>query len=377
MRQAVGVRLVLLATAVAAVLPAATAAAQPAPQPQAPSRPGYKPVPLNLKKEQLGSAALPEIGRSRMRDGDCAGALEAFDAALRSLTDPTIYRDRGLCHEQLGHVYPAIDDYRVYLTESPEAPDADGIAHRLRALEESVAGRHPTPATGDDDTPPGMRASATASVSVGAGGASASASTKGAQASDKLDYQEPDEDALHTPLRRGKGFSLAPFFAEHKWFGGSAFSSVSDSQSWTESVGVQVRYSVGKGGALVAEVGYEHFNATSVDTAQVSGLTSLLGYELRFPLDPEYDDQVIVMPALGYEHLSVSFADATTASQSVGGFVPRLRGGWRHMLQASTAIDLSLEVGAGSFFAYEKFPYDSNQTASGLIVANVSVAWGL
>jgi hypothetical protein len=378
MRQAVGVRLVVVAAAVAGWLPGGTAGAQTVRGKQdqlPPGAAGYKPVPLNLQKQQLGSAGLPDVGRTRMRAGDYAGALEAFDAALRTLTDPTVFRDRGLCHEQLGHVYPAIDDYRVYLTESPDAPDSDGVAHRLRALEESVAGHAPTASTGDDDTPPGLRASA--SVRVGTEGASASASTKGPRASDKLEYKEPDYDAIHTPLRKGRGWSLAPAITVHKWMGGSAFKAATESQTWSEAVGLQLRYAVGGGGAVVAELGFEHFNATSVDTVQVSGLTSLVGYEFQIALDPEYDDQVIIMPALGYEHLSVSYADASLGTQSIGGFVPRLRGGWRHMLQAATAIDVSLDVGGGSFFPYDKFPHDSSQTVSGLVALNVSVAWGL
>lgn len=388
MRQAVGLRVGLVAAAMAGlatVAPGRVALAQPAraggAQPAPAAR--YKPVPLNLQRQQLGSAVLPEQARSRMRAGDYEGALDTFDAALRTLVDPTLYRDRGLCHEQLGHVYPAIDDYRVYLTESPEAPDAEGISRRLRALEDKVAGRTQTASTEDDDTPAGLRASAT--VHVGTEGVSGSSttgtSTKGAHGttagSDKLDYKEPDEDALRTPLRGGKGWSLAPFFSEHKWFGGTTFNGATDSLTWSESLGLQVRYAVGARGAVVAEIGYEHFNATSVDGLQISGLTSLLGYELRFPLDPAYDDQVLLVPELGYENLEVSFSNASESAQSIGGWVPRLRVGWRHMLAPDTALDLSLDGGFATFFTYDHFPYDSNASWSGIVALNVSVAWGL
>jgi hypothetical protein len=390
MRQAVGVRVAVFAAAATAWGPGRPAFAQTgADTTGGPSArgPAYKPMPLNLQKQQIGSAGLPDLGRARMRGGDYDGALQAFDEALRSLTDPTIYRDRGLCHEQLGHVYPAIDDYRVYLTDSPEAPDAEGIARRLQVLEDQVSGHPSTASTNDDDTPADLGASAKvrvgsahASASASTGGSSGSSSdTKGPRASDRLDYVAPDEDAVRTPLRRGKGVSLAPFFSVHKWFSGGAFSNVGDSQSWTESVGAQFRYAVASSGALVVEAGYEHFNTTSIDPAQVSGLTSLVGYELRFGFDPEFDNQIIVMPALGYEHLSVTFSDVTLSSQaqSIGAFVPRLRVGWRHMLQTSTALDLSLDAGAGSFFTYDKFPLDSSQSASGLLALSVSIAWGL
>src|SRR5258708_18337945 len=138
MRQAAGWPAAWLGVALAVGFPSAARAQAAAPG-GSPNKP-YKPVPLNLQREQLGGAELPALGRSRMRKGDCAGALEAFDAALRTLTDPTVYRDRGICHEQLGDNYPAIDDYRVYLTADPDAPDADGISARLRALEDKVAG---------------------------------------------------------------------------------------------------------------------------------------------------------------------------------------------------------------------------------------------
>src|SRR4051812_613421 len=72
-----------------------------------------------------------EAARVRAKRGDCAGALDAFDQAARATIDPVVRRDRGLCHEQLGHPYPAIDDYRYYLTQRPDAPDADDIRSRL------------------------------------------------------------------------------------------------------------------------------------------------------------------------------------------------------------------------------------------------------
>jgi len=75
------------------------------------------------------------LGRTRMAKGDYSGALEAFDAALRTSIDPTVHRDRGLCHEQLAHPFPAIDDFRIYLTALPDAPDAEDIRNRLNQLE--------------------------------------------------------------------------------------------------------------------------------------------------------------------------------------------------------------------------------------------------
>jgi hypothetical protein len=372
------VRVAFVAGAVAAVWPAGVASAQTADQ--APGK-KYKPVPLNLQRDQLGVSGLPEVGRARMRAGDCAGALDAFDAAVKALTDPTIYRDRGICHEQLGHVYPAIDDYRTYLTATPDAPDADGVSARLRRLEDSVSGKGPTASTHDDDTPAGLGESAKGSARAGGGSASAEGSIQvsgkaSTGSTDKLEYVEGEEDVLRTPLRGGAGMSLAPFFAVHKWFAGNLSQAAGDGATWTESVGLQFRYVFNASGALVLEAGFEHFNGTTVDSVQVSGLTSLVGYEFRFPLDAEFDNQILLMPALGYEHLSESFQGSS--GQSIGAFVPRVRVGFRHLIQPSTAVDFSVEGGAANFFTYDpnKFPFDSGNPMSGLFAVNVSIAWG-
>lgn len=70
--------------------------------------------------------------------GRCDEALAPFDAAVESRSgDATLRRDRGVCHEKLGHPAPAIDDYRAYLSMEPTAQDAASIRTRLDALEAS------------------------------------------------------------------------------------------------------------------------------------------------------------------------------------------------------------------------------------------------
>src|SRR5262245_9221853 len=106
-------------------------------------RPNRSNSQFTLRREEAG-AADATLARQHVRTGDCARALNAFDSAIRSSSDPTLRRDRGLCHEKLGHPYPAIDDLRAYLTERPEAPDADQIRQHLSQLEAQVAGSRPT-----------------------------------------------------------------------------------------------------------------------------------------------------------------------------------------------------------------------------------------
>jgi len=68
--------------------------------------------------------------------GRCDEALAPFDAAVVSRTeDASLRRDRGICHERLGHPAPAIEDYRAYLSMDPTAQDAASIRTRLDALE--------------------------------------------------------------------------------------------------------------------------------------------------------------------------------------------------------------------------------------------------
>src|ERR1700678_1339679 len=123
-------------SATAVLLAAVLASAQDAPKPK------YKSQPLNLHRGGSGPQA-GELARARMKSGDCAGALDAFDAALAQSHEATLYRDRGLCHDKLAQPCPAIDDYRAYLTSAPDATDADDVRDRLAKLEDETSGRPP------------------------------------------------------------------------------------------------------------------------------------------------------------------------------------------------------------------------------------------
>ena len=342
------------------------AGAQPAAHKDQP-HPRYKAQPLNLHKEQLGTSAYTAAGRSRMRAGDCVGALDSFDAALRtSNQDPTIYRDRGLCHEKLGHPYPAIDDYRVYLTDAPDAPDVEGIRARLAALEDQTSGRSRTSANDDTDVP-----SANASVTVGAGSTQASAS---ATSRDKLQYVDPTDDPLNASLRRGRGFSLAPFFSERKWF--TSGSSFGDAGTWAEAVGGQLRYAVGPVGSLVLEVGYEHFNSTSIDAFIASGLTTLLAFEFRFPLDADYNNQLFLAAGLGYDHVTFSPSDPQFQASPANALIPKLRFGYRHLLEDSAGLDVSMDAGVAEWLG-SSGAAGPDLSSTITVALNVGVVWGL
>jgi tetratricopeptide (TPR) repeat protein len=300
-----------------------------------------------------------------MRRGDCAGALDAFDEALRSSVDATLYRDRGLCHEKLGHPYPAIQDYRAYLTSSPQSPDADAIGNRLRLLEDRVAGRRPS-VEADDVPPPGLNA-----------GAMEEEKKPAAPASDASPPPDTGDDMQRSSLRDGTGWGFAAFFAGRKWIRDAAVPTVSTSETWAECLGAQLRYATGSHGALLLEAGYQHFNSTSIDPEVISGFTSLMAFELRIALDRSYDNQFLVAPGLGYEHLVFSPSDVSLPSYSEGGLTGRVRAGYRRMLGPAVALDVSLEGGWAVFFKYDGSAVDAHDSTGGMVAANVAIAWSL
>lgn len=329
------------------------------------AKPKYKIQPLNLRKEALGSEGFAAVARARMRNGDCAGALEAFDLAINSSIEGSIRRDRGLCHERLGNAYPAIDDFRYYLTTDPDAADADGIRGRLARLEQDTYGHSSAPAADTPDT---------------AAPASPAPSTDAEDAPDHkrdvMETVEHDHDEISSPLRHGKGWAIAPFFAEHKWqYPGVPFG---EGDTWSECVGLQLRWSVTRRGAFVLEGGFEQFNSGAYN---ISGLTSQLAYEVRFPLDPDFTDQLFLAPGLGFEYFTDSPRQAGASATSGGAFVPRVRFGYRHLVAAATALDFALDAGVttgalaeGTFLTTA--PNGGSPTAE-LIAFNFAFVWGL
>ncbi len=367
--------LIAVAAASALALAADGAGAQAtAPGPAAGSK--YKAQPLRLQREQLGTAAMADVGRARMRAGDCAGALDAFDAVLRTAVDAAVHRDRGLCHERLGHAYPAMDDYRAYLTAQPDAPDSDGIRQRLVRLEQATTGR----SSASSDVPEDI---ATEDLSAASAPRAPQPTASRAGSRDKMDYVDRDDDAeSRSPYRWGKGWAFAPFFEEHKWLGsGTGFG---DSATWSESVGLQLRYSLGRSGAFFVEAGYENFNTTALDPATIKGLTSQLGYEFRFALDGEWDNQFFLAPGVGYEHVIVSPTDPQSPSQTVGAIVPRVRFGYRHMVAAAVAVDVGIDGGWSKYFEYGGSGAGGSGpttqallSSSALAALGVALGWGL
>jgi hypothetical protein len=290
------------------------------------------------------------VARSRARSGDCAGALPSFDAAIRMTIEPTLRRDRGLCHEKLGHPYPAMDDYRAYLTARPDANDADQIRDRLSRLEEQTGQGGPSSeSVKENKGSESSGGSMEASFSAGAGGASGSSSSSSSSSrhstpvssKDKSydDYlaQEKLADAADTsPLRYGEGWVLGPFLHIPRYFFNKGTTS-----DMSYAVGGTLRYSFGPTFSMISEFGYTAIG-NSGDNTSSSGPLVFLGGELRIPISRYASDHLLIGAGLGFERYVVSQTKA-------GGDIVPVRGrfGYRHVFGPALGLEIALDGGAG------------------------------
>lgn len=304
------------------------------------------------------------LARSRAAAGDCNGALDAFDAALETSIDPELHRDRGICHEKLGHPYPAIDDYRYYLTYRPNAADAEAIHQRLDSLLAQVVQMPADKATDNSDDKKDKAASNAAEVDAEAKGeagvslssahnpdeeASADANASSGKTVDAIDADEKlAAQANASSLRRGKGFVLGPYFEGRNW-GKSGY-------GWGEAIGCAFRYSLGAPSSIVTEVGYSQINATGSDT-KLGGLMLFGGYEARLGLDDHYTNAILFQGGLGYERLTQG---GTGLIASI--VLPRVRGGFRHVFGPSVGLELGIDAGYGFVHVVDSDPSANDST---------------
>jgi hypothetical protein len=297
-----------------------------------------------IKVSPVGADA-GEVAEDRMRAGDCAGALDAFDQALRKNIAPELRRDRGLCHEKLGHPYPAIDDYRAYLDARPSAPDADSIRAKLAALEVQT-GQVSKAAAADDKNGKG------AAVSMAIGGDSGTGGSLDAiERNEQLDTQ-----ADGSPLRRGRGFSLGIAF-EARHYGTSGF-------------GADLRYSLSRVSTVLADVTYTHVNGGGTDSS-LSGLGFLVGYEARIALNARVDDAFLLGASLGYESLHEA-----TVGFVFGLVEPKVRVGYRHVLGPSLGLEAMLDGGPGFVHLGSAPAGTSGNTTTSVVGGHVGVVLG-
>jgi hypothetical protein len=319
------------------------------------------------------SSAAADTGaqaRAKMAKGDCAAAIDLFDAALRSSIDASLRRDRGICHERLEQPYPAIDDYRAYLTERPDAPDADSIREKLEQLEQAVRSGQSASRTDGVLAPDwSNQAGITASPGLKQGGhevtdaSQASESKSGTpppeaattdaeapkagakkhESIEDLEEQEVlDADAKNSPLRRGKGFILGPYFQYRSW----GVSGVTQGTGY--GVGGSFRQSMSQVSTLLLELGYVSFgnsseaqaaNLTPTLGGQRGGFGMMVGYEARIRLDSRATNALTLLGGWELNRLVYSQTDDTLTTM-----LARARFGYRHVFGPSFGLEIAADV---------------------------------
>jgi Tetratricopeptide repeat len=316
-------------------------------------------TPSAVEREQLGTISLSEQARARARRGDCAGALTVFDEAIKTTTDPTLRRDRGLCHEKLDDPYPAVDDFRAYLTARPDAPDSDDIRDRLGRLEARLGLGGPAngakhASTSDDDPFHGPKASTATHY-------------------DSTALEESDDSS---PLRRGTGAVLSGYIGVRRWFaptGGGSSAGL-----WAETAGLRLGYSMTETSSILFEIGYERFNQPASSAITTNGLSLQLGYEARAPVRG-IDNNFIFGLSAGFDQLfNATNAVAMETVPNDGALYGRLRLGYRHNFGPGAALELDLDGGIGGTFIEASVPPGTSTSQTiGLVGLDLALAFGL
>lgn len=334
-------RAVALSVAVLFSVPASLCAAD-TPKPK--DAPGKLIIDQDLSSMQAAHSA-----RALAQRGNCADALDQFDAALRTVEDADLHRERGMCHEQLGHPFPAMDDYRAYLVAKPQGKQADDVRARLARLEGEGAASSSSKEAEEPEPSSKGHASFSASAKADGNSASAEASAssddkeyeKESKANDtrpysQIDADEKKSDAAHgSPLRLGSGFAIGPVFGARRWF--------SDVLGWSEDVAASFRYSFGKVSTVHADAGYMSINGTGT-ASSMGGFATFLGYEARIGLDPYVTNAILAGAGGGYERPSQGSTGSTFSA-----FEGRGQLGFRHVFGPSLGLELLLEAGVANF----------------------------
>lgn len=96
-----------------------------------------------------------EAGRLAMGRGRYEAALQAFQSAYEVVSHPDLLYNIGVAHDRLRNDQEALDAFRRYLEESPQAPNREAVAARIVVLERAVARQAtPEPAAEPEPTPP-------------------------------------------------------------------------------------------------------------------------------------------------------------------------------------------------------------------------------
>ena len=289
-----------------------------------------------------------EGARAKALAGDCKGALDLFDEALRHSEDPELYRDRGKCHDKLGDVYPAIDDYRAYLARAPDASDANTYRQRVIDLT-GKASQDMAPGLGsggtyDSEMQGGMTDGSTPTV-VHVTGSSEPQKTQeqhdeeeGKSINEIEQSETRESQAKKSATRLGTGFVIGAFYYPRYVFGDPYAFQVG------QGIGARIGWAFASSSTLFVEVGY--MNQLSGGSLQEKdGLMTLLAYEARIPFDHLGSNQLVLAAGGGYENLTLESLGQTYAC-----IVGRGRAGYRHVFGPSFALDIAADGGLMAIF---------------------------
>ena len=296
------------------------------------------PMIFRFEKSRNEAAA---AARAKAAAGDCKTALDLFDEALRHSIDPLLYRDRGLCHEKLGDVYPAIDDYREYLAQMPDAPDAQKYRERLEDLVKDASQDISMSKVGGGGTfeaemAGGLTNGETPSKTTSEPVKDETGPTKPEDTNRPLSQIEHDEardvESSKSPLRLGKGFIVGAYLYPRYVINSYNF-------GFGQGLGVHLGYSLSAASTLLLEVGWVD-QLESGTASSISGLTTAFGYEARIPFDTWADNQLLLGALGGYENMGGGTLGVAYSSFTVRGQV-----GYRHVFGPSFSLDLTAQGG--------------------------------
>ncbi|HQY63691.1 MAG: hypothetical protein IPF92_23690 [Myxococcales bacterium] len=294
-----------------------------------------------IRQAPDGSVSAGARARAKARADDCAAALPLFDEAIRVTIEPTLRRDRGACHDKLGHAAAAIEDYRAYLYARPEGADAKTVEERIQVLSGQVDGGGKR----DDDKGGG----ATASLSINGEGASAKAGggsdgDKGEGKADDSSYDDyaarvkKRDQADSSSVRTGTGGAFG-FYVSLRGFPKSSLPSTVG-----YNVGVSPRYALTSNLTLVGELGFAAFGTKAREA--IGGVALWVGAELRVKLDSYGTNAILLGLGPGYERYAA--LDRASSTLFNTGHI-RGRIGFRHVFGANMALDLSFDPSAVFF----------------------------
>lgn len=78
-------------------------------------------------------------GRAAFSEGRNEDALAAFQESYALSGRPELFYNIGLVEDRLRHDHEALEAFRHYLAEVPDAPNREAVESRIRVIEEAIA----------------------------------------------------------------------------------------------------------------------------------------------------------------------------------------------------------------------------------------------